>query len=105
MTADRPGVVALVPDLMDRSRISAAIPAVQFVTEVADLVAADKAAVLVLDLGRPEALEILPALAGRRVVGFASHVDRDVLEAAKRAGCDQVLPRSAFFTRLGELLA
>jgi hypothetical protein len=37
-------------------------------------------------------------------VGFGSHVDRELLEAARAAGCDQVLARSAFFSRLQQIL-
>jgi hypothetical protein len=40
-----------------------------------------------------------------RVVGFGSHVDRARLEAAREAGCDEVLARSAFFARLAGIVA
>jgi CheY-like chemotaxis protein len=39
------------------------------------------------------------------VLGFYSHVDGALRRAALEAGTDQVLPRSAFTTRLPELLA
>lgn len=39
-----------------------------------------------------------------RVIGFYSHVDVELRRAAEKAGCDLVLPRSAFVTRLRELL-
>ena len=44
----------------------------------------------------------MPALqaAGVRVIGFGSHVDVARLKAARAAGCDEVLPRSAFFEGL-----
>jgi hypothetical protein len=50
---------------------------------------------------------VVPALraAGVRVVGFGSHVDVDQLKAARAAGCDEVLPRSAFFSDLDARLA
>lgn len=35
-----------------------------------------------------------------RVVAFGSHVEAALLRAARQAGCDLVLPRSAFFERL-----
>jgi hypothetical protein len=38
------------------------------------------------------------------VIGFYSHVDRELREAALAAGLDQVLPRSAFTVRLPALL-
>ena len=99
-------VVAWVPDLMDRSRLAGAGPGVEvtFVTSAADLLTAGPGAdVVVVDLARPGALEAVAGLAGVRVVGFAPHVERDLLEAATAAGCDEVLPRSAFFRRLGDL--
>ena len=37
---------------------------------------------------------------GARVVGYGSHVDAARLKAARKAGCDEVLPRSAFFEGL-----
>ena len=45
-----------------------------------------------------------PALAGIRTIGFASHVHTDLINAARRAGADQVLPRSAFAGNLAEIL-
>ncbi len=84
-------IVGYVPDLMDRSKLRG----VRFVRRVEDLVDADEALVIV-DLSRPGVLEILPRLAGRRVVGFGSHVDTETLEAARAAGC-QALPRSQLF--------
>jgi len=38
--------------------------------------------------------------ASPRLVGYGSHVDAARLKAAREAGCDLVLPRSAFFERL-----
>lgn len=40
-----------------------------------------------------------------RIVAFGPHIDTDLLETARSAGCDQVLPRSAFFRVLADLLA
>ena len=110
-------VLAFVPDLMDRSKVAAAggdrvrfvstpeALAVELTTALPDLV--------VIDLGRPGALDAVAEVvaAGRsveprpRMVGFGSHVDRDLLDAAQAAGCDEVLARSAFFGRLTDLLA
>jgi hypothetical protein len=100
-------VVAYVPDLMDRSKVSAAVPDVAFAATPAALAeAADGAGVVVVDLGRPEVLDVLPAVVGTgaRVVAFGSHVDRDTLDAARAAGCAEVLPRSRFFRDLDSLL-
>jgi hypothetical protein len=43
-------------------------------------------------------------LAGIPTVGFASHVQTDVIEAARRAGVGEVLARSAFTQKLAEIL-
>jgi hypothetical protein len=50
------------------------------------------------------ALKADPALSAVRVVAFGSHVQTDVLEAARQAGCDEVLGRGEFTARLPEIL-
>ncbi len=98
-------VVAHVPDLMDRSRVSAAVPGAAFLpTPAALLEAAPGADVVLVDLGRPGAVEALPDLVatGARVVAFGSHVDRATLEAARTAGC-QAFPRSELFRKWPDL--
>lgn len=45
-----------------------------------------------------------PALAGIRIVGFVSHVDTRVIQAARQAGADDVMARSAFAGSLAEIL-
>jgi hypothetical protein len=98
--------VALVPDLMDRSRVEIASRAarrpVAFVASPADLVSAvaGGAAFVVVDLAAPGVLGVLPRLQPAHTVGFASHVDKALLDAARAAGCDEVLARSAIFRRL-----
>ena len=44
-------------------------------------------------------------LAAIPIVGFVSHVQADVIAAARAAGIDEVMARSAFVTRLPELLS
>jgi DNA-binding NarL/FixJ family response regulator len=39
-----------------------------------------------------------------RVVAFASHVQTDVIAAARRAGADEVMPRSMFAANLAQIL-
>ncbi|HWE40169.1 MAG TPA: response regulator [Isosphaeraceae bacterium] len=57
------------------------------------------------DLVAPTALAHYRSLApATPFVAFGSHVDTAALAAAAAAGCDPVLPRSAFSTRLPELL-
>jgi CheY-like chemotaxis protein len=46
-----------------------------------------------------------PALAAIRIVGFVSHVDTAVINAARAAGADDVMARSAFAAQLGDILA
>lgn len=100
--ASASAVVAYVPDLMDRSKVAAARPDVRFVARAEDLadVAAD---LVVIDLGRPGAVDVLARLRATRTIGFASHIDRVTLDAARAAGCEAVA-RSVFFGRLAELV-
>jgi hypothetical protein len=106
-------IVALVPDLMDRSKVAAAGgDRVSFVNRADDLVArvsSSGAELAVLDLGRPGAVEAVAALAvldpRPTILGFGSHVDRDLLAAARAAGADRVLARSVFFGDLATHLA
>ncbi|MDQ6799036.1 MAG: hypothetical protein M3011_13645 [Actinomycetota bacterium] len=98
-------ILAYVPDLMDRSKVAAAASAVTFVATPSALpAAAAEADLVVVDLTRPGVLEMVAGLDGR-VIGFANHTQRDLMEAARAAGCTTVLARSAFFSRLSELLA
>jgi DNA-binding NarL/FixJ family response regulator len=88
--------VVLSTDLMDRSRFPAGTT---FVRRADDLPA--DADVVVVDLARPDAVEGVRRLrtegSTAHVVAYGSHVDHDVLRAARAAGCDRVLARSAFF--------
>src|SRR5512147_138430 len=45
-----------------------------------------------------------PALASVKTLGYVSHVDSASIAAARDAGVDQVLARSAFASNLGEIL-
>jgi len=64
-----------------------------------------------LDCARMRPVETIAALkadaacASVRVVGFVSHVHADVIEAARAAGADRVMARSAFVADLPGLLA
>jgi CheY-like chemotaxis protein len=40
-----------------------------------------------------------------RTLGYVSHVQTDVIAAARAAGCDEVLARSAFSEKLAAILA
>jgi len=45
-----------------------------------------------------------PALASIPTIGFVSHVQTDLIDAARRAGIGDVMARSAFTARLAEIL-
>ena len=67
---------------------------------------------ILLDLnGRNQPLEWVRSLKanaatrGIPVVAFASHVQSDLISAARLAGCDRVLARSAFTQQLSALLS
>ena len=104
-------IAAATPDLMDRSRITTALASqpdieVVFVGSPDALVGLAGVSAVLVDLSKRGALEALPAIvaSGNRVLAYGSHVDRTLLDAAREAGVDEVLPRSAFFGRLAELL-
>jgi len=46
-----------------------------------------------------------PSLKTIRTLGYVSHVQTDVIAAARAAGVDEVLARSAFSERLGQILS
>ena len=86
------GFLSKPPDLVNRPADLAATAA----EAGADLVVAD--------LTRSGVVDALAAVEAP-VVGFANHTSRDVMDAARAAGCEQVLPRSDFFARIDEVLA
>ncbi len=85
-------VCALVTDLMDRSRISAAIPGVTFMLD-------GRADVVIVDISRRAQMvaEIRAETPGIRIVCYGPHVEDDAADAARAAGADVVLSRSSFF--------
>jgi DNA-binding NarL/FixJ family response regulator len=85
-------VAATTTDLMDRSRIGAAIPGVVFGLD-------PSADVVILDLARGAAhvIDVRAALPRARVVCYGPHVDDEAAAAARGAGADVVMPRSRFF--------
>jgi DNA-binding NarL/FixJ family response regulator len=67
-------------------------------------------AVLIVDLNsRSEPIATIERIRAAnnpvRIIGFLSHVQTDLAERARTAGCDEVLPRSAFTKNLAEILA
>jgi hypothetical protein len=93
-------IVACTPDLLDRSKVSAALPGVAHVGAAALLprVAAG-ADLVIVDLRAAGVLEAVADLDAGRVVGFGPHVDGDLLAAADAAGVE-AMPRSRFFRLL-----
>jgi DNA-binding NarL/FixJ family response regulator len=88
--------LALVTDLLDRSRFPADV---RFVRRVPD--GDGPVDLFVVDLAVGNAIEAVRELraAGStaRIVAYGRHDDRERLAAARQAGCDRVLARSAFF--------
>jgi CheY-like chemotaxis protein len=50
------------------------------------------------------AMKTDPQLKKVKTLGYVSHVDSDAITAARQAGIDQVLARSAFAAQLGAIL-
>ena len=113
-------VLAAVEDLLFRSKISetssqlgvqASFP--RNPQKLLEAVRESPPDLLVLDLNsaRFESLSLLQtvksekATEGVKTVGFLSHVQKDLAVAAREAGCDRVVARSAFTRDLPQILA
>jgi CheY-like chemotaxis protein len=111
--------MCVVDDLMFSVKISTAAKALgvetlfeRSATNVVDRVREKRPSLVIFDLNssrlRPmEAIAALKADSELRAIptlGFVSHVQADVIAAARQAGVDEVLARSAFSERLGEIL-
>ena len=113
-------VLAAVEDLLFKSKISET--AAQLVIEAGfprnpgrllEALRESPPDLLVLDLNstRFEPLDLLQTVKSDEItrqiptVGFLSHVQRDLAVAAKEAGCDRVVARSAFTRDLPKILA
>ena len=108
-------VVALVEDIFFLAKIKETAKQVGVALETAGTPAAlEEAArtggtsLLIVDLnarGSIEAIEMLHA-AGNTLpmIAFFSHVQADLAERARVAGCEQVMPRSKFTRELAEIL-
>ena len=113
-------VLAAVEDLLFRSKISETADTLGIEArfprnrrKVVEAIRESPPDLLVLDLNsaRFEPLDLLRTIksdeVGRQTptVGFLSHVQRDLAIAAKEAGCDRVMARSAFTRDLPKVLA
>jgi hypothetical protein len=108
-------IVACLEDLFFRSKIDATARHLNVNVRFSDVAglnaaasAAGTAAVLVeLNDGALAAVEKIRGSADTRelpVIGFLSHVDRDLAKRAEAAGVTRVLPRSQFSENLPDLL-
>ena len=110
-------VVALVDDLFFQAKLleTARATGVELKTvETGEALvgeaAHDSPALLIVDLnarhGAIEAIERLRATGNQLpVIAFLSHVQVDLAERARAAGCTQVLPRSKFTQNLAAILS
>ena len=109
-------ILAAIQDLMFSSKVTASsrgkpIEWLKRGTKVAEQVAASKPDVLLIDLAAPQ-LDAINAIReiksgdckATTVIGYVDHTRADVMEAARAAGCDQVLSKGEFARRLPELL-
>ncbi len=111
-------VLVVVDDLLFLSRIQqtaghlgVAVKSVR-PADLPKLAVADIPKAVVIDLNHRsgEALGVLRTLKSDvktkdiAVIGFVSHVQKDLINAAHDAGCDLVLARSAFVSQLPSLL-
>lgn len=89
-------VVALVGDLMDRSKIAAAVPDAGFAAGADEVAGAD--AVVVDVKAHPHAVAVARQIApAARIVAYGRHDDPAALAVARSEGADEAMPRSRFF--------
>lgn len=113
-------IIAVVDDLFFASKIRGTAEQigthVQFVRSIPAAIekARDEApALVIVDLNASccDAIELARALkgdemlAGVPLLGFFSHIQTELQQAAVAAGYDRVMPRSAFTKNLGDILA
>ena len=111
-------ILAAVDDLLFRSKIRAVakhvkadIAFAQTSEEILAQAEATRPALVIFDLNSQKSDPVATIAALRqksgpiRVVAFASHVHVDLIEAARKAGADQVLARSQFAGNLADILA
>jgi hypothetical protein len=107
-------VILAVRDLVFRSKILAAAERLGAEVRIAPrFTPLDQAArelgpgTLIVDLGEAGVVDqvaLAKAAGAVRIVGFLGHLQGDLMEAASRAGVDEVLTRGQFVQRLDEIL-
>jgi CheY-like chemotaxis protein len=112
-------ILCVVDDLMFSTKISAAAKAVEapvtFERRPENVLArirneSPRLVIFDLNSSRLRPIETIAAIkrdtdiGATRTLGYVSHVESDVIAAARAAGCDEVLARSAFSAKLGDIL-
>jgi CheY-like chemotaxis protein len=109
-------VVALMDDLFFQMKLAETAKQLGVEVKVATngeaflgLIASDPKLVIVDLNSRSQPLQAIEKLRQARkdvrVVGFLSHVQRELAAQAEAAGCDEVLPRSSFTQNLAAILS
>jgi CheY-like chemotaxis protein len=113
-------IIAAVDDMFFASKIRGAaeqagrrLVFVRSRSELDENLASGAPAMIILDLNseRLEPIQTIqylksqPALAAIPILGFLSHVQSELKTQAEQAGCDRIMPRSAFSQRLPELMS
>ena len=107
-------ILAVIPDLMFQSRVREQARALDFEIATVDTMSEATAALerspalLVLDL-QAMGIDTVTLVADAKarevpVLAFGRHTERDVLRAARNAGCDTVVVRSTFVEEMPQLL-
>ncbi len=109
-----PSALLLSDDLIDTSRVTGtaraaglSVRGVRSLEQLREAIGRELPSCVIVDLNHP-GLVVADLIAFLResgspmprVVGYGSHVDAAGLKAARAAGCDVVLPRSAFVEQL-----
>ena len=112
-------VLVAVDDLLFSSKIRATakqagvdVTFARTPAEILEQARTRKPALAIFDLnsGKTDPVETIaamkrdPDLSTIRAIGFASHVHVDLIRAARDAGADDVMPRSAFASQLAGIL-
>ena len=115
--SDRGRIAILVDDMFFAAKIRAAAQnAARDVQSVRSLEQLEKMlddppSMVIVDLnserldgvGAIEILKSKPMMKGIPIIGFLSHVQVDLKQAAEAAGCDYVIPRSMFSMKLPDI--
>lgn len=111
-------VLLLTPDLACSSQVTSAasrtgaqLEVVMNLDRLVEWAAQRTPTLVILDLNTPgldcqsllAQLKALPAVP--RTIAFGPHVHTARLDAARQAGCDEVLSRGEFYARLAQLIA